>query len=75
MLQDGVQLSSGSTIAGLVAESGVSFPTSPQNGQQFNLTETVGQNVPGSYEYESASSTWFLLGDITNVVAGTGLYC
>jgi hypothetical protein len=72
MLQDGIELAQGSKAVHLVVESGATFPTSPLDGQHFRLTAVSGAYSPDEYWYDAASSTW-VSGDISGVVAGTGL--
>lgn len=73
MLHDGISLSTGSVIHNMVAESGSAFPLSPVNGQEFQLTTLVDSYAPGIYSYEQSSASWVMFGDITSIVAGTGL--
>ena len=73
MLQDGVSLVAGSSVGNLTVESGTVFPLAPVDGQEFNLSAAYSTYVAGIYSYEASSSSWIQLGDITAVVAGTGL--
>lgn len=57
---------------GMILTSGATFPASPIDGQNFRLTATSGEYAPGQYWYEAATTSW-VSGDITAVVAGTGL--
>jgi hypothetical protein len=72
MLQDGIQLAAGSTAKHVVTEKGTTFPLTPEDGQKFHLTATVGQYSPDEYWYDAATSTW-ISGDISGVTAGVGL--
>jgi hypothetical protein len=46
----------------------LTFPNAPVNGQLYPVTPVVGQN---QYRYDSATSTWVLLGAATAVIPGT----
>jgi len=72
MLNDGLTLVDGSSVNNLKIASGATFPASPIDGQNFRLTATAGSYAPGQYWYNASNSTW-VSGDITAVVAGTGL--
>lgn len=72
MLNDGLKLTDGSVITKLKLDSGTAFPASPTDGQNFRLTASVGSNAPGQYWYSAAQSAW-VTGDISSVIAGSGL--
>jgi len=72
MLNDGLTLVDGSSVNNLKIASGTTFPASPMDGQNFRLTATSGSYAPGQYWYNASTSTW-VSGDITAVVAGAGL--
>ena len=46
----------------------LSFPPSPVNGELYPVIPAVGQN---QYQWDSATSTWSLLGTTTAVTPGT----
>lgn len=69
MKMDGVELPSGATVQGLVP-SVTAFPVAPSVGNSVNLTQKSGPYDPGVYTF---FSDWEPVGDITAVIAGSGL--
>lgn len=70
MLIDGINLSTTASIVNAAVENVTSFPSSPGVGRTVFLTVTNGQNAPGLYAFDGTS---WVSGDITGVVAGSGL--
>ena len=66
---DGLDLPAGATVQGLVPNV-TSFPVSPSVGNSVNLTQKSGPYDPGVYTY---FGDWEPVGDITAVIAGTGI--
>src|SRR5271167_3680486 len=54
---DGIQLIEGSDIKNCVVDTGLVFPTSPDDGQLFYI-KTGGSFENGLYVYESNTSSW-----------------
>src|SRR5271155_3900599 len=54
---DGIQLIEGASIQNCVVDTGITFPSSPDDGQLFYI-KTGGSFQVGLWVYESVTATW-----------------
>lgn len=63
MLVDELKVAHGSGISKAVLDNskrGINFPSSPSNGDVFQLTQTLGNKNPGIYTYNSTDTDWII---------------